>query len=147
MNIEIFRRVEQKYLLSKEQYIKLMDRISSHVEKDKYYKSTICNVYFDTTNSDLIVTSLEKPLYKEKVRLRSYGVPTIDSTVFLEIKSKYKGIVGKRRVSFKLKDFYYDQSLGADKAGREAEYVCRKIDETACIKLDKKNHVFSIEAC
>ncbi|HOB26006.1 MAG TPA: polyphosphate polymerase domain-containing protein [Bacilli bacterium] len=106
MNIEIFRRVEQKYLLSKEQYIKLMDRISSHVEKDKYYKSTICNVYFDTTNSDLIVTSLEKPLYKEKVRLRSYGVPTIDSTVFLEIKSKYKGIVGKRRVSFKLKDFY-----------------------------------------
>ena len=48
---------------------------------------------------------------------------------------------------FKLKDFYYDQSLGADKAGREAEYVCRKIDETACIKLDKKNPVFSIEAC
>ena len=48
---------------------------------------------------------------------------------------------------FKLKNFYYDQSLHADKAGREAEYVCRKIDETACIKLDKKNHVFSIEAC
>ena len=47
----------------------------------------------------------------------------------------------------KLKDFYYDQNLGADKAGREAENVCRKIDETACIKLDKKNHVFSIEAC
>lgn len=106
MNIEIFRRVEQKYLLSKEQYIKLMNEISSHVEKDKYYKSTICNVYFDTANSDLIVASLEKPLYKEKVRLRSYDIPTFDSTVFLEIKSKYKGIVGKRRVSLKLKDFY-----------------------------------------
>ena len=48
---------------------------------------------------------------------------------------------------FKLKNFYYDQSLHADKAGREAEYLCRKIDETACIKLDKNNHVFSIGDC
>lgn len=74
--------------------------------KDKYHKSTICNIYYDTTNNDLITSSIEKPPYKEKVRLRSYGIPSMDSQVFLEIKKKYNGIVGKRRVDIKLSDFY-----------------------------------------
>ena len=106
MKGQIFRRVEQKYMLTKEQYKKLLEKIKNHLEKDYYYKSTICNIYFDTDNDDLIVNSLEKPIYKEKLRLRSYGIPTLDSIVYLEIKSKLDGVVGKRRVPLTLKEFY-----------------------------------------
>lgn len=106
MNENIFQRVEQKYVLTKDQKENLLKEIDEHIEKDKYFESTICNIYFDTKNNDLIINSLEKPTFKEKLRLRSYGTPNIYSDVFLEIKEKYKGIVGKRRIKLKLKDFY-----------------------------------------
>lgn len=106
MSENIFQRVEQKYVLTKEQKENLLKEIDEHIEKDKYFESTICNIYFDTKNNDLIINSLEKPTFKEKLRLRSYGTPNIYSDVFLEIKEKYKGIVGKRRIKLKLKDFY-----------------------------------------
>lgn len=104
--IEVFRRTEKKFVLSEEEYHKLMKLIGDKIYKDPYYKSIICNIYFDTLHHDLIMKSLEKPIYKEKVRLRSYGVPTMEDNVFLEIKKKYKGVVGKRRITLKLKDFY-----------------------------------------
>ena len=106
MAIEVFRRKETKYLLNQKQYDELNQLLKDHLKKDKYYESKICNIYFDTDNYDLIVKSLDKPFYKEKVRLRSYDVPNKDSVVFLEIKKKYEGIVGKRRIEIKLKDFY-----------------------------------------
>lgn len=106
MSENIFQRVEQKYVLTKDQKENLLKEIDEHIEKDKYFESTICNIYFDTKNNDLIINSLEKPTFKEKLRLRSYGTPNIYSDVFLEIKEKYKGIVGKRRIKLKLKDFY-----------------------------------------
>lgn len=112
MAIEVFRRREIKYLLTDEQYNKLLDLMKDHVKKDKYYKSKICNIYYDTDNYDLIVKSLDKPYYKEKVRLRSYDIPDADSIVFLEIKKKYEGIVSKRRIEMKLKDFYYYLETG-----------------------------------
>lgn len=102
----IFKRVEQKYVLTEQEYKLLLKKINKHLKKDKYFKSTICNIYFDTINNDLIINSLEKPIFKEKIRLRSYQVPNINDDVFLEIKEKYKGIVGKRRIKIKLKDFY-----------------------------------------
>ena len=102
----IFKRVEQKYVLTEQEYKLLIKKINKHLKKDKYFKSTICNIYFDTINKDLIINSLEKPIFKEKIRLRSYQVPSINDDVFLEIKEKYKGIVGKRRIKIKLKDFY-----------------------------------------
>lgn len=106
----VFKRVEEKYLLTEEEYKKLFLKISKYLEKDKYFKSTICNIYFDTIHSDLIINSLEKPIFKEKIRLRSYIVPNLNDEVFLEIKEKYKGIVGKRRIKLKLKDFYNYQN-------------------------------------
>lgn len=101
----IFKRIEEKYLLTKEQYIKLFNIIKNYIEEDEYFKTTICNIYFDNENNELIINSLEKPLYKVKVRLRSYGVPKLNDKVFFEIKSKFKKIVGKRRVRLSLKDF------------------------------------------
>ena len=69
------------------------------MQVDEYGWSTICNIYFDTPSYDMIRRSLDKPLYKEKLRLRSYGIPHEESIVFLELKKKYEGIVYKRRES------------------------------------------------
>lgn len=102
---EIFRRIEKKYILTKEQYLKLQNSIKDYMIEDEYGPSTICNIYFDSSQYDLISHSIEKPFFKEKVRLRSYNVPTKDSKVFLEIKRKYDGVVGKRRIEMKLDDF------------------------------------------
>lgn len=101
-----FKRVEEKYVLTEKQYTSLMRKIEHHIQKDMFFDTTICNIYFDTENRDLIVNSLEKPVFKEKVRLRSYNVPSLESDVFLEIKSKYKGVVGKRRIKLQLNAFY-----------------------------------------
>ena len=104
--MNIFERVEKKYLLNDDTYQKLMKRLINHLEKDPYFKTTICNIYFDDDNFDLIINSLEKPTFKEKVRLRSYNIPTLNDDVYLELKGKYKGIVFKRRVKIKLIEFY-----------------------------------------
>lgn len=106
MDINVFKRVEKKYLLSEDLYQKLFEKINNYITVDTYDFSTICNIYFDTDDYLLVNRSIEKPIYKEKVRLRSYGVPKKNSKVFLEIKKKYKGVVGKRRVSVPLKEFY-----------------------------------------
>ena len=66
--IEVFRRTEKKFILTEEQYNKLFSLIKEHLNKDPYYKSTICNIYYDTDNHDLIINSLEKPIYKEKIQ-------------------------------------------------------------------------------
>ena len=103
---EIFNRVEKKYLLNEEQYHNLIILINEYMDHDKFYKSTICNIYFDTDDYELVRTSIEKPIYKEKLRLRSYNVPSLDDEVFFEIKKKYNSIVNKRRITLSLKDYY-----------------------------------------
>ena len=92
-----FKRHEIKYLITINQYINLMNYLSDKVEKDVVYKSTICNVYYDTDNFELIRKSIEKPIYKEKLRIRSYNKPTLDSSVYVELKKKYDHIAYKRR--------------------------------------------------
>lgn len=88
--MQIFERKEKKYILSEEKYILLIDRISEHMKEDKYGLHTICSLYYDTNNYDLIKRSSEKPTFKEKFRVRTYGVPSIDQMVYLEIKKKTK---------------------------------------------------------
>lgn len=92
-----FKRHEVKYLITINQYINLMNYLSDKVEKDVFYKSTIYNVYYDTDNFELIRKSIEKPIYKEKLRIRSYDKTTLDSSVYVELKKKYDHIVYKRR--------------------------------------------------
>ena len=94
----IFKRVEKKYMLTQEQYEYLTKAIEPYMAVDKFGETNIRNIYFDNSDDELIETSLKKPVYKEKLRLRSYGVPNEDSTVFFEIKKKYRGVVYKRRI-------------------------------------------------
>lgn len=94
-----FERKEVKYLISYGQRAKLQDLMDIYMSPDSFGKSTIMNIYYDTDNKQLIRHSMEKPVYKEKLRVRSYGTANPESTVFVELKKKYKGIVYKRRVS------------------------------------------------
>lgn len=94
-----FKRYELKYLLTKEQKNTVLGKMGKYMEGDAYGRSTICNIYFDTPDYLLIRRSLERPVYKEKLRVRSYGVAAADSTVFIELKKKYQSVVYKRRVS------------------------------------------------
>ncbi len=100
-----FERVEKKFLLTREQYQKISQAFSPYFHADQYGQYTICNVYFDTPDDCLIHRSLEKPPYKEKLRLRSYGTsPGPETLFFLEIKKKYKGVVYKRRITLNLQE-------------------------------------------
>lgn len=95
----VFKRYEKKYLLQPEQAAAFRRAIEPYMRTDAYGRTTICSVYMDTPDYRLIRASLEKPVYKEKLRLRTYGVPKNHGTAFVEIKKKYKGVVYKRRVS------------------------------------------------
>lgn len=94
---ETFKRYEKKYLISRAQYEALMLDLKDHVKGDEFKQYPICNLYYDTPHYELIRKSIEKPYYKEKLRLRSYGPVGGDEEVFLEIKKKCDGIVYKRR--------------------------------------------------
>jgi len=94
----IFSRNEKKYIISQEQAEKLKLRLSEFMKPDKYSTYWVQNLFYDTENWDMIHTSMEKPYYKEKMRLRCYGSILETDRVFLELKKKYSGIVYKRRV-------------------------------------------------
>lgn len=101
-----FKRYEIKYLLDSRRYSAVRRAMEGRTVGDEYGRSTVCNVYYDTPDHRIIRRSLEKPPYKEKMRLRSYGTPHGDSKVFLELKKKYDAVVYKRRA-----DMTYDAAL------------------------------------
>lgn len=141
MAIEVFNRYERKYRIKDDCYQKLREWLLEYMESDAHSRNdefyTICNIYYDTVYNDLIRRSLEKPVYKEKLRLRSYGVVTPEDKVFLEIKKKYKGLVNKRRTKLKLAEAYtfvesgvlppYQPYMNAQVL-RELQYFLKRMD-------------------
>lgn len=98
--ISSFQRVEAKYFLTPAQKEALTPALEAHFTVDGYGKHTISNLYYDTEHFEILRASIEKPVYKEKLRLRAYGQPvTEESQVFLELKKKYDHVVYKRRVA------------------------------------------------
>lgn len=95
----VFRRYEIKYMITPEQKAKVLDAMRPYMKPDKYGRAAIRNIYYDTDTFLLIRRSIEKPIYKEKLRIRSYGKAQPDSTVFVEIKKKYRHVVDKRRIA------------------------------------------------
>lgn len=118
--IATFQRVEKKYMITKEQYEAFTKTLLAYMHPDEYGKHTISNLYFDTPDDVLVRRSIEKPHYKEKLRLRSYGIPDQNSKVFLEIKKKYDGIVYKRRIAMTLQeaDAYIEKHVKPEKQGQ-----------------------------
>lgn len=93
-----FQRYEMKYLLTSAQKALVLQAMEPYMELDRYGRTTIRNVYFDTENFRLIRRSLEKPAYKEKLRVRSYCAVGPRDEVFVELKKKYQSVVYKRRL-------------------------------------------------
>ena len=127
MNGYTFERRELKYRITDAQRAALEAAFGARMVPDEHGESTICNIYYDTADHRLIRASLEKPAYKEKLRLRSYGVTEPGGEVFLELKKKYKGIVYKRRITLPedaAGDFIAGRApLGEHgQIGREIEY-------------------------
>ena len=121
-----FKRNEKKYLLSAGQYERLWAELSPRLIPDEYFSSTVCSVYYDSDDYALIRRSIEAPVYKEKLRVRSYGVPAPDGTVFVELKKKFKGTVYKRRVQTTAEQA--EAWLSGSSSAPEVSQVCREID-------------------
>ncbi len=100
----VFKRYELKFMLDADQKQKVLAAITPYMIPDKYGRTTIRNIYYDTDSYILIRRSIEKPIYKEKLRVRSYGRADENSPVFVELKKKYKKVVYKRRVSLTAKE-------------------------------------------
>jgi hypothetical protein len=108
----VFQRKEKKYPICQSMCPDLQAQLSPFMELDKHGFYGVSSIYFDTDHYDLIRASVQKPLFKEKLRLRCYGRPSSDSPVFLELKKKYDGVVYKRRISLPLgeaEDFLLSQ--------------------------------------
>lgn len=97
--VTVFKRSEYKYLLTTEQQQAVLTAMAPYMRLDKYGRTTIRNLYCDTDNYRLIRRSIEAPVYKEKLRIRSYGQAGMEDTVFMELKKKYQSVVYKRRLS------------------------------------------------
>ena len=122
-----FKRYELKYLLTETQKRIIMDAMQAYMALDKYGRTVIRNLYFDTNSFRLIRHSMEKPVYKEKLRIRSYGVIPKDGQCFVELKKKYDHIVYKRRLTMPQNDALRwlagDHSLTPGcQIGQEIEY-------------------------
>lgn len=95
----VFKRYELKYMLTQDQKEKILKAMEPYMALDEYGRTVIRNIYFDTDNYRLVRKSIEKPAYKEKLRIRSYSKAKPKSPVFVELKKKYDSVVYKRRLS------------------------------------------------
>ena len=93
-----FKRYELKYMINRQQKENMLQSMEAYMKLDQYKRTTIWNIYFDTETYRLARHSLEKPTYKEKLRVRSYCPASEDTPVFVELKKKYKHVVYKRRL-------------------------------------------------
>ena len=129
MAIEVFNRYENKYMVNENILGKLCGRLNDYMEADEYNKNgkayTITNLYYDTQDNHLIRTSLSKPKYKEKLRLRAYGVPDTYGKVYVEIKKKFAGLTNKRRSALILSEAYKFLETGV--LPEEKQYQNRQV--------------------
>ncbi len=129
MAIEVFNRFEHKYMLDRKTFETVLAVMDAYMELDSHNENhmpyTIANIYYDTDDDYLIRKSLSKPKYKEKLRLRAYGVPKETQKVFLEIKKKCNGIVNKRRTTLLLKEAYDFVKTGI--APAEKDYMNEQV--------------------
>lgn len=129
-NGNVFQRYEKKFLLNKEQYQKILTRIHRHMRLDPYCKNGVTyhlrNVYFDTPDHQLISLSLLQPPFKEKLRIRKYGIQGDGGQqVFLEVKRKISGVVTKRRALLTLEEI--DHLMNTSQMPMRTDYFEQQI--------------------
>ena len=122
----VFERHEKKYLLSETQYTQLLERLEPYMKRDQYGLHTICSLYLDSDDFLLARRSMSKPKYKEKLRMRSYGLPQPETTVYLELKKKLNGITYKRRIPMPYAEA--ERYLLSSEAPEERSQIMQEID-------------------
>ena len=123
---ETFRRYEKKYLLDGRQYEELLEKMKGRIRADKFFASDINSIYYDTDKLQLIRRSVEKPEYKEKLRIRSYREAGPDDEVYVEFKKKLDGIVYKRRTKGRCAELLEDIGrchFADEQIGKEISYA------------------------
>ncbi|WP_303250367.1 polyphosphate polymerase domain-containing protein [uncultured Slackia sp.] len=133
----VFERKEVKYRLSSAQYRAVLSALRGRLAPDAYGSALVKSVYFDTDERDMIAHSLEKPLYKEKLRVRSYGTPSEADPVFVEIKKKYDGVVYKRRIAMS----YAAARAYLGGASYEAACIAHPLDEPGVFSAFAKTNL------
>ncbi|MBO4854439.1 MAG: polyphosphate polymerase domain-containing protein [Oscillospiraceae bacterium] len=138
--VAVMQRYELKYLIDARQTAYVKQELAGHMTMDEYGRTSIASLYYDTPDHRLIRASMEHTPYKEKIRLRSYGLATASSPVFLELKRKAHGIVYKRRVQStvaQVQQFFGGGSCSGDQIGREITYFrdCYRTLTPACLIL------------
>lgn len=123
----VFKRYELKYLLTRAQYEAVKSEISSRLSPDVFGKNTVQSLYLDTDDFRLVRESLEKPVFKEKLRLRCYNLNDCNKDIFIEMKRKYDGVVYKRRISCKENEVneVLNENPQASQIGKELDYFMR----------------------
>lgn len=130
MSIEVFQRFEKKYLVNENTFLKIIEKITPYVVLDQHNKNNelylIQNLYYDTKDSELIRKCLNKPKYREKLRVRAYGEVSKQDSVFVEIKKKVNGVGNKRRTKMSLYQagvFLQNGQIPAQKKGMNLQVV------------------------
>lgn len=122
--MEYFERSEKKYILNSQQSDYIIKSIKPYVRKDEFYKYKINSLYYDTDTHELIRRSIEKPEYKEKLRIRCYDAP--GEKVYIELKKKFNKVVYKRRTKVNYHDVLEDISkcdFSDKQIGNEIKYA------------------------
>lgn len=130
-----FKRKEVKYLINEHERAELQVLLDKYMRPDEHGRSLLCNLYLDTPSNQLIRRSLEHPVYKEKLRLRTYGVAGAHTPAFVEIKKKYRGVVYKRRVASTYSDamasLVEGRAPGEGQVANEINYMLQHYDHLA----------------
>ena len=144
----IFKRYEKKYLISKDLALDFQKLLLQHMDQDRFSGCLVQNLYYDTENWDIIRTSIERPLYKEKMRLRCYDVPDSNSKLFLELKKKFKGTIYKRRMAIPFIELSHSTigdivAAGTSQISREFNFTIKKSDVSEKIYIAYRRTAFT----
>lgn len=109
MAISTFKRYEKKYLITGQQLDDILPTLLEYMELDPFCiggkEYRIYSIYYDTDNHDVIRQNSSKPVYKEKMRIRSYyDLKDPEDKIFMEIKKKSDGQGNKRRIKLKIRE-------------------------------------------
>ena len=135
------RRVEEKYLITKEQKTALLKKITKNLKRDEFYKEEVLSIYFDTAGNDLAIKSIDRPEFREKFRARMYKMTRGKSSVFLEVKSKMAAkkvkIGNKRRLVLSEREFEkFMKGAKLEELAKEGDFRQKQIARELAYLMD-----------
>ncbi|GAA3723699.1 polyphosphate polymerase domain-containing protein [Salinicoccus jeotgali] len=145
MSVEVFNRREQKYLITKKQYEKLLEKISPYMRADRLGdegRYTVTSLYFDSVDHKIYFETKNKLPFRQKLRLRIYGQAGLEDPSFFEVKQKHSQVVNKRRTSLPLQQAYRYISMTKDGSKEEVKEMLR--DSQVLREIDRFRSLYQL---